>query len=129
MRTWARTSRRFTTRSKRFAPSASRSLDFETFVIIDTHWHTTLDFVVNASERLRGVYTSDEIPDMLHEYEYDYPGDPELADAIVAEAQASWRSGRNLAASRLAGSLRDAQPDALLQSAAEQEACSFDQRL
>jgi len=71
-------------RAKRIA-----SLDFETFIIIDTHWHTTLDFVVNASERLRGIYTSDEIPDMLHEYEYDYPGDPELADAIGAEAQAS----------------------------------------
>lgn len=69
-------------RAKRIAP-----LDFETFVIIDTHWHTTLDFVVNASERLRGIYTSDEIPDMLHEYEYDYPGDPELADGIVAESQ------------------------------------------
>jgi 3,4-dihydroxyphenylacetate 2,3-dioxygenase len=70
-------------RAKRIA-----SLDFDTFVIVDTHWHTTLDFVVNAGERLQGVYTSDEIPDMLHEYEYDYPGDPELADAIVAEAQA-----------------------------------------
>jgi aromatic ring-opening dioxygenase catalytic subunit (LigB family) len=49
-------------RAKRIA-----ALDFDTFVIIDTHWHTTLDFVVNASERMRGVYTSDEIPDMLHE--------------------------------------------------------------
>ena len=64
-------------------------LDFETFVIIDTHWHTTLDFVINAHERLAGVYTSDEIPDMLHEYAYDYRGDPDLAAAIVAEGQAA----------------------------------------
>jgi len=71
-------------RAKRIAP-----LDFETFVIIDTHWHTTLDFVINAHERLAGIYTSDEIPDMLHEYAYDYPGDPELAAAIVTEATAA----------------------------------------
>lgn len=71
-------------RAKRIAP-----LDFETFVIVDTHWHTTLDFVINAHARLEGVYTSDEIPDMLHEYAYDYPGDPELADAILAEGKAA----------------------------------------
>jgi 3,4-dihydroxyphenylacetate 2,3-dioxygenase len=69
-------------RRERIAP-----LDFETFVVIDTHWHTTLDFVVNAHERLRGTYTSDEIPDMLHEYEYDYPGDPQLAAAVVEEGR------------------------------------------
>ncbi|MBD5605437.1 MAG: hypothetical protein IAI48_10145 [Candidatus Eremiobacteraeota bacterium] len=39
-----------------------RDLDFDTFVIIDTHWHSTLDFILNAHERLQGVYTSDEIP-------------------------------------------------------------------
>ena len=70
-------------REERIAPLA-----FDTFVLIDTHWHTTLDFVVNAHERLQGVYTSDEIPHMLHEYEYDYPGDPELATAVVHEARA-----------------------------------------
>ncbi len=60
--------------------------DIETFVVIDTHWHTTLDYVVNAHERLTGIYTSDELPAMLHEYEYDYPGDPEFAHALVHEA-------------------------------------------
>jgi len=62
-------------------------LDFDTFVIVDTHWHSTLDFLVNAHDRLRGLYTSDELPQMLAEYEYDYPGDSELAHAIVAEAK------------------------------------------
>ncbi len=63
-------------------------LEPDTFVIIDTHWHTTLEFVLNAHERLTGVYTSDEIPWMIHDYAYDYPGDPELAGRIVEEAQA-----------------------------------------
>ncbi len=67
-------------RAERIAP-----LDFDTFVIIDTHWHTTLEWVLNAHERHAGVYTSDEIPWMINEYAYDYPGDGELATAIAAE--------------------------------------------
>ena len=63
-------------------------LDVDTFVIIDTHWHSTLDFILNAHARHEGLYTSDEIPWMIHEYAYDYPGDPELAALIAQEAQA-----------------------------------------
>jgi 3,4-dihydroxyphenylacetate 2,3-dioxygenase len=63
-------------------------LDFDTFVVIDTHWHSTLEFILNAHERHEGIYTSDEIPWMIHEYAYDYPGDPELAAAIADEAKA-----------------------------------------
>ncbi|GAC1427717.1 MAG: 3,4-dihydroxyphenylacetate 2,3-dioxygenase [Candidatus Velthaea sp.] len=70
-----------TIRRERIAP-----LDFETFVVIDTHWHSTLEFVLNAHDRHAGVYTSDEIPWMINEYDYDYPGDPELAALIVEEA-------------------------------------------
>jgi len=66
-----------------------RDLEFDTFIVIDTHWHSTLDFILNAHERLHGVYTSDEIPWMINEYEYDYPGDPELAALIADEAARS----------------------------------------
>ena len=59
-----------------------RALEFDTFVLIDTHWFTTLEYVLNAQERLRGLYTSEELPQMIHEYAFDYPGDPELAAAI-----------------------------------------------
>ena len=64
-----------------------RALEFDTFVLIDTHWFTTLEYVLNAQERLRGVYTSEELPQMIHEYAFDYPGDPQLAEAIVAAAR------------------------------------------
>jgi 3,4-dihydroxyphenylacetate 2,3-dioxygenase len=63
-------------------------LELDTFVVVDTHWHSTLDFLVNAHDRLRGLYTSDELPHMLGEYEYDYPGDSQLAHTIVEEAKA-----------------------------------------
>jgi 3,4-dihydroxyphenylacetate 2,3-dioxygenase len=64
------------------------ALNFDTFVVIDTHWHSTLEFILNAHERHEGVYTSDEIPWMIHEYDYDYPGDPELAALIAEESKA-----------------------------------------
>jgi 3,4-dihydroxyphenylacetate 2,3-dioxygenase len=65
-----------------------RALSFDTFALIDTHWFTTLEYVLNAQERLRGLYTSEELPQMIHEYVYDYPGDPELAASIVDSAGA-----------------------------------------
>jgi 3,4-dihydroxyphenylacetate 2,3-dioxygenase len=71
-------------RTEKIAP-----LEIETFVVVDTHWQTTLDFAINAHERLAGVYTSDELPGMLAEYEFDYAGDPELGLAITEEARAA----------------------------------------
>jgi 3,4-dihydroxyphenylacetate 2,3-dioxygenase len=63
------------------------ALGFDTFVVIDTHWHSTLEFILNAHDRHAGIYTSDEIPWMIHEHAYDHPGDPELAHAIADEAR------------------------------------------
>jgi 3,4-dihydroxyphenylacetate 2,3-dioxygenase len=65
-----------------------RDLEFDTFVLFDSHWFTTLDYVINAHPRLSGIYTSEELPEMLHELEYDYQGDPELARAIEGAARA-----------------------------------------
>jgi len=65
-----------------------RELEFDTFMVIDSHWFTTLEYVLNAHERLAGAYTSEELPRMLHDLEYDYRGDPELARAIEAAAHA-----------------------------------------
>ena len=64
-----------------------RHLDFDTFLLIDTHWFSTLEYVLNAHERLSGVYTSEELPEMLHGLEYDYRGDCELAHAVEMEAR------------------------------------------
>src|SRR2546422_5169955 len=64
-----------------------RSLEFDSFVLIDTHWFTTLEYVLNAHERLQGIYTSEELPNMLHDLSYDYAGDPELAQAICESAR------------------------------------------
>ena len=73
-----------------------RGLDFDTFVLVDTHWFTTLEYVLNAHERLAGLYTSEELPQMLHGLRYDYRGDAELARAIAESAK---RAGMRAVAS------------------------------
>ena len=65
-----------------------RHLEFHTFLLIDTHWFSTLEYVLNAHERLSGVFTSEELPALQHDLEYDYRGDPELARGVEVEARA-----------------------------------------
>lgn len=62
-------------------------MEFDTFVVFDTHWWTTLDFILNGHEQLKGCYTSDEIPQLINQYYYSYLGDPELADLIAEEGK------------------------------------------
>jgi 3,4-dihydroxyphenylacetate 2,3-dioxygenase len=64
-----------------------RELDFDTFVLFDAHWFTTLEYVINAHSRLEGIYTSEELPEMVHDMPYDYAGDPELARMIEQAAR------------------------------------------
>ncbi|MGD2101711.1 MAG: catechol 1,2-dioxygenase [Acidimicrobiia bacterium] len=60
-------------------------LGVDTIVILDTHWFTTVEHVVTAQERFSGTFTSSELPRGMAAIPYDYPGDPDLADAIAAE--------------------------------------------
>ena len=60
---------------------------FDTFLIFDTHWFTTRGFVVNTQEQLQGVYTSDELPSVIHDLAFDYRGDKALGEAIVQQAK------------------------------------------
>jgi len=61
--------------------------DFDTWLIFDTHWFTTRGFVVNTQEQLKGVYTSDELPSVIHDLVFDYLGDKVLGETIVQQAQ------------------------------------------
>jgi len=56
----------------------------DTIVVFDSHWFTTVEFVVAAHERRRGHYTSDELPRGMSAVPYDIPGDPDLARAMAA---------------------------------------------
>lgn len=66
--------------------------DYDTVVILDSHWATTVEFVVTAQDRRSGLFTSEELPRGMCRIPYDWPGDPELAHAIAAcgEQNGTW---------------------------------------
>ncbi|WP_206784812.1 catechol 1,2-dioxygenase [Amycolatopsis sp. MtRt-6] len=64
------------------------TLDYDTVVVLDSHWATTVEFVVTAHDRRSGLFTSEELPRGMCRRPYDFPGDPELAHAVAAQAGA-----------------------------------------
>lgn len=60
--------------------------DYDTVVVLDSHWATTVEFVVTAQDRRAGLYTSEELPRGMCRMPYDIPGDPALAREIAARA-------------------------------------------
>jgi 3,4-dihydroxyphenylacetate 2,3-dioxygenase len=67
-------------------------LDYDTVVVLDSHWCTTVEFVVAAHEVRAGLFTSDELPRGMCRVPYDWRGDPELARGIAAlgERHGTW---------------------------------------
>lgn len=61
-------------------------LDYDTVVVFDSHWATTVEFVVTAHDRRSGLYTSEELPRGMSRRPYDFAGDPGLARAIAGQA-------------------------------------------
>jgi 3,4-dihydroxyphenylacetate 2,3-dioxygenase len=67
-------------------------LDYDTVLVMDSHWATTVEFVVTGQDRRSGLFTSEELPRGMQRRHYDFPGDPELARLIAsrAEAHSTW---------------------------------------
>ena len=63
------------------------TLDYDTVVVLDSHWATTVEFVVTAQERRQGLFTSEELPRGMSQRPYDFLGDPELAQLIAAQGR------------------------------------------
>lgn len=63
-------------------------LDYDTVVVLDSHWQTTVEFVVSAQAGRAGLFTSDELPRGMCRVPYDWQGDPELATAIAGQGEA-----------------------------------------
>jgi len=62
----------------------------DTLVIFDTHWFTSGRHVIAGAAHFKGTYTSNEMPWILHDIAYDYPGAPALAveiGCVAAERQ------------------------------------------
>ena len=65
------------------------TVDYDTVIVLDSHWATTVEFVVTAQDRRAGLFTSEELPRSMCRIPYDFEGDPELAHAIAAEGEAA----------------------------------------
>lgn len=61
------------------------TVDYDTVVVLDSHWATTVEFVVTAQERRQGLFTSEELPRGMCQRPYDFAGDPELAHLIASK--------------------------------------------
>ncbi len=68
------------------------TLDYDTVIVLDSHWFTTVEFIVASQDRRAGLFTAEELPRGMCRIPYDWRGDPELANAIAAEAegQGTW---------------------------------------
>jgi 3,4-dihydroxyphenylacetate 2,3-dioxygenase len=68
------------------------TLDYDTVVVLDSHWFTTVEFVVTAQDRRSGLFTAEELPRGMCRIPFDWAGDPELAHAMVdaAPAHGTW---------------------------------------
>lgn len=66
--------------------------DYDTVVVLDSHWATTVEFVVAAQHRRAGLFTSEELPRGMCRMPYDFPGDPELAHSVAefADKHGTW---------------------------------------
>jgi 3,4-dihydroxyphenylacetate 2,3-dioxygenase len=68
------------------------TLDYDTVVVLDSHWFTTVEFVVTAQDRRAGLFTAEELPRGMCRIPYDWRGDPELAHAFAGAgaAHSTW---------------------------------------
>lgn len=62
-------------------------LDYDTVVVLDSHWFTTVEYVITAHDRRAGLFTSEELPRGMTRIPFDYLGDPELARLAEAEGE------------------------------------------
>ena len=58
-------------------------LDYDTVVVLDSHWATTVEFVITSAAERSGLFTSEELPRGMTQVPYAIKGDPELANAVA----------------------------------------------
>ena len=77
---------------KRFRKEVMETLDFDTVVVLDSHWATTVEFVVTSAAERSGLFTSEELPRGMSQVPYAMKGDPEHANAMAKydEKNGTW---------------------------------------
>jgi 3,4-dihydroxyphenylacetate 2,3-dioxygenase len=67
---------------KRLRKEVFETLDFDTVVVLDSHWATTVEFVVTSAAERSGLFTSEELPRGMSQIPYAMKGNPELANSL-----------------------------------------------
>ena len=77
---------------KRFRKEVMETLDYDTVVVLDSHWATTVEFVITAQAERSGLFTSEELPRGMSQVPYAFKGYPELAMAAAKydEKNGTW---------------------------------------
>lgn len=68
---------------KRLREEVMETLDYDTVVVLDSHWATTVEFVITAQAERSGLFTSEELPRGMSQIPYAFKGDPELANKVA----------------------------------------------
>src|SRR6202453_380869 len=58
-------------------------------IVFDSHWFTTVEFVITAATRRLGYFTSEELPRGMSSVPYDVKGDPSFAKLVGELADAT----------------------------------------
>jgi 3,4-dihydroxyphenylacetate 2,3-dioxygenase len=51
-------------------------------IVFDSHWFTTVEFVISAHQRRKGFFTSEELPRGMSSVPYDIAGNPDFAHRV-----------------------------------------------
>ncbi len=77
---------------KRLRKDIFETLDYDTVVVLDSHWATTVEFVVTSHAERSGLFTSEELPRGMSQIPYAFKGNPELANSMTKydEKNGTW---------------------------------------
>jgi aromatic ring-opening dioxygenase catalytic subunit (LigB family) len=77
---------------KRLRKEIFETLDYDTVVVLDSHWATTVEFVVTSHAERSGLFTSEELPRGMSQIPYAFKGNPELANSMAKydEKNGTW---------------------------------------
>jgi 3,4-dihydroxyphenylacetate 2,3-dioxygenase len=67
---------------KKLRQDVFETLDYDTVVVLDSHWATTVEFVITSAAERSGLFTSEELPRGMTQIPYNIKGDPELANSL-----------------------------------------------
>ena len=65
----------------------ARERGADTLVVFDVHWLVNAGYHINCAPRVKGGYTSNELPHFIQDMAYECPGNPALGELIAECAQ------------------------------------------